>query len=83
MEKAKIYGFFVSAIFSKNSVISEGKIQKNKWLNAESNLLSAFSQKYNHTLSLLTNFLFIIFLLQLWLSITPLFFFVIFNFLEF
>ena len=28
MEKAKFYGFFVSAIFSKNLVISEGKIKK-------------------------------------------------------
>ena len=27
MEKGKFFGFFVSAIFSKNSVISEGK----KW----------------------------------------------------
>ena len=28
MEKAKFSGFFVSAIFSKNSMISEGKIKK-------------------------------------------------------
>ena len=28
MEKAKFSGFFVSAIFSKNSVISEEKIKK-------------------------------------------------------